>query len=51
MPPCETLAEHLGLNKPAVCRLLDLAHRSRIDDIQAALAKLGMRIEVTASAA
>ena len=45
------LAERLGISEPAARRLLDLGHRSRIEDVQAALAKLGKRIEVTVSAA
>jgi antitoxin HicB len=46
-----TLAERLALSEPAARRLLDLGHRSRMEDAQAALAKLGKRIEVTVSAA
>jgi antitoxin HicB len=46
-----TLAEGLGLSEPGARRLLDLRHRSRIEEGQAALAKLGKRIEVTVSAA
>jgi antitoxin HicB len=45
------LAERLGVSEPAARRLLDLGHRSRIEDVQTALAKLGKRIEVTVSAA
>ena len=45
------LAARLGLSEPAARRLLDLGHRSRIEEVQAALAKLGRRIEVTVSAA
>lgn len=44
------LAERLALSEPAARRLLDLGHRSRIEDVQAALEKLGKRIEVTVSA-
>jgi antitoxin HicB len=39
------LAERLGLSEAAARRLLNLGHRSRIDDVQAALADLGRRIE------
>ena len=46
-----TLAERLGVSERAARRLLDLAYRSRIEDVQATLAKLGKRIEVTVSAA
>jgi hypothetical protein len=45
------LAERLGVTEAAARRLLDLAHRSRIESVQTALAKLGKRIEVTVSAA
>jgi len=45
------LARRLGVSEPAARRLLDLGHRSRIEDVQVALAKLGRRIEVTVSAA
>ncbi len=45
------LAERLEISEPAARRLLDLGHRSRIEDVQAALGKLGKRIEVTVSAA
>jgi antitoxin HicB len=48
-PP--VLAERLRVSEPVARRLLDLGHRSRIEDVQAALAKLGRRIEVTVSAA
>jgi len=44
------LAERLGVGEPAARRLLDLGHRSRIEDVQAALANLGRRIEVTVDA-
>jgi antitoxin HicB len=46
-----TLAERLGVTEPVARRLLSLGHRSRIEDVEAALAKLGKRIEVTVSAA
>jgi antitoxin HicB len=45
------LAERLGTGEAAARRLLELRYRSRIEDVQAALAKLGKRIEVTVSAA
>jgi antitoxin HicB len=45
------LAGRLGVTEAAARRLLDLRHRSRIEDVEAALAKLGKRIEVTVSAA
>jgi antitoxin HicB len=45
------LTKRLGASEPAACRLLDLCRRSRIEDVQASLAKLGKRIEVTISAA
>jgi antitoxin HicB len=45
-----TLAERLGLGEPAARQLLDLGHGSRIEHVEAALAKLGKRIEVTVSA-
>jgi antitoxin HicB len=40
-----TLAERLDLSEPGARRLLDLGHRSRIEEVQAALANLGERIE------
>jgi len=45
------LAERLAVSEAIIRRLLDLGHRSRIEDVHAALAKLGKRIEVTVSAA
>jgi antitoxin HicB len=45
------LAERLAVSEPTARRLLDLGHRSRIEDVQAALEKLGKRIEVTVNAA
>jgi len=45
------LAERLALSEPAARRLLHLRQRSRIEDLQAALAKLGRRIELSVSAA
>jgi antitoxin HicB len=40
------LARRLGLQESAVRRLLDLDHRSHIDQIDRALAALGKRLEV-----
>jgi antitoxin HicB len=40
------LARRLGLQENAVRRLLDLDHRSHIDQINRALAALGKRLEV-----
>lgn len=40
------LARRLGLHENAVRRLLDLDHRSHIDQIDRALAALGRRLEV-----
>ena len=40
------LARRLGLQENAVRRLLDLDHRSHIDQIDRALAALGKRLEV-----
>ncbi|MGH6896859.1 MAG: type II toxin-antitoxin system HicB family antitoxin [Geminicoccaceae bacterium] len=41
------LAARLGMAEPAVRRLLDLDHRSHIDQVEAALRCLGKRLEVT----
>jgi antitoxin HicB len=43
----EGLAVRLGIAEPAVRRLLDLDHRSHIDQVEAALRCLGKRLEVT----
>jgi antitoxin HicB len=43
----EDLAARLGIAEPAVRRLLDLDHRSHIDQVEAALRCLGKRLEVT----
>ena len=43
----EVLAARLGMAEPAVRRLLDLDHRSHIDQVEAALRCLGKRLEVT----
>jgi len=40
------LAQRLGLQENAIRRLLDLDHRSHIDQIDRALAALGKRLEV-----
>lgn len=40
------LARRLGLQENAVRRLLDLDHRSHIDQVDRALAALGKRLEV-----
>jgi antitoxin HicB len=40
------LARRLGLQENAVRRLLDLDHRSHIDEVDRALAALGKRLEV-----
>ena len=43
----EDLAARLGMAEAAVRRLLDLDHRSHIDQVEAALRCLGKRLEVT----
>src|ERR1022692_569759 len=40
------LARRMGLQKSQVDRLLDLRHRSRLDQIEAALAKLHKRLAI-----
>ncbi|MDN5850816.1 MAG: type II toxin-antitoxin system HicB family antitoxin [Nitrococcus sp.] len=45
------LARRLHWHMPQVDRLLDLNHASRLDQIEAALAALGKRLEVTLEAA
>ncbi|HEX5079234.1 MAG TPA: hypothetical protein VFV80_08795 [Geminicoccaceae bacterium] len=40
------LARRLGLQENAVRRLLDLDHRSHIDQVDRALAALGRRLEL-----
>ncbi len=45
------LAEKLGVDPRQVRRLLDLDHRSRMDQLEAALAALGMRLVVSAEEA
>jgi antitoxin HicB len=42
------LARRLGVTENVVRKLLDLDHRSHIGQIEAALAKLGVRLEVVA---
>ena len=41
------LARRMGLQKSQIERLLDLRHRSRLDQIEAALAKLHKRLVVS----
>ena len=41
------LADRLGKSESEVRRLLDLDHRSDIGEIEAALAALGKRLEIT----
>jgi antitoxin HicB len=43
----DDLAARLRMAEPAVRRLLDLDHRSHIDQVEAALRCLGKRLEVT----
>jgi len=43
----EDLAARLGMAEPTVRRLLDLDHRSHIDQVEAALRCLGKRLEIT----
>jgi antitoxin HicB len=45
------LASRLGVPEPSVGRLLDLDHRSHIDQIETALRSLGKRLEVTVQGA
>lgn len=42
------LANRLDVNEATVRKLVDLDHRSRIEQIEAALAELGLRLEVVA---
>jgi antitoxin HicB len=44
------LARRLGWHLPQVDRLLDLSHRSKIEQIEAALAQLGKRLDVRLAA-
>lgn len=43
----EDLAARLGMAEPAMRRLLDLDHRSHLDQLEAALRCLGKRLELT----
>jgi antitoxin HicB len=45
------LASRLAVPEPSVGRLLDLDHRSHIDQIETALRSLGKRLEVTVQGA
>lgn len=45
------LARRLGWHMPQVDRVLDIEHRSRLDQMDAALAAIGRRLSVTAAAA
>ncbi len=45
------LAKRLGSDEKSIRRLLDLNHRSHIDQVEAALQKLGKRMEVRVQAA
>ena len=45
------LARRLGWHMPQVNRVLDVQHRSRIDQMDAALAAIGHRLHVTAAIA
>jgi antitoxin HicB len=44
-----SLARHLGWKAPQVDRLFDLRHASRLDQLEAAFAALGKRIDVVVS--
>ena len=45
------LARRLGWHLPQVDRALDIRHRSRLDQMDAALGAIGRRLQVTAAAA
>lgn len=45
------LARRLGWHMPQVDRVLDVEHRSRLDQIDAALGAIGQRLEVTTTGA
>ncbi|MCY1437854.1 Antitoxin HicB [compost metagenome] len=45
------MARRLGVNRPQVDRLVDLLHRSKIEQVEHALALLGQRIALTVIAA
>ncbi|WP_031310670.1 type II toxin-antitoxin system HicB family antitoxin [Stutzerimonas stutzeri] len=40
------MARRLGVNRPQVNRLVDLLHRSKIEQVEHALAILGLRLQV-----
>ncbi|MEN5302199.1 hypothetical protein [Pseudomonas sp. TWI628] len=40
------MARRLGVNRPQVDRLVDLLHRSKIEQVEHALHVLGQRIEL-----
>ncbi len=44
------MARRLGVSRPQVDRLVDLLHRSKIEQVEHALAILGQRLEITAIA-
>ena len=46
-----TLAGRLGISEKAIGDLLDLDHRSHINDVEAALNQLGLQLVVQAQAA
>ncbi|WP_311316929.1 hypothetical protein [Pseudomonas putida] len=45
------LARRLGVNRPQVDRLVELLHRSKIEQVEHALQVLGQRNELTVVAA
>lgn len=45
------MARRLGVNRPQVDRLVDLLHRSKIEQVEHALATLGQRLEISVIAA
>ncbi len=45
------MARRLGVNRPQVDRLVDLLHRSKLEQVEHALAILGQRLEVSIRAA
>ncbi|WP_328825101.1 hypothetical protein [Pseudomonas palmensis] len=45
------LARWLGMKRPQVDRLVDLLHRSKIEQVEHALQVLGQRIELSVVAA
>lgn len=45
------MARRLGVNRPQVDRLVDLLHRSKIEQVEHALAILGQRLALSVSAA